>query len=77
MRPRCRRSWRDRLRGADPGGLAGLPPARLLVNNASIFRNDSLADFLAAAMGRAPGGESARARLLTQRFAAALGGENG
>jgi len=58
-------------------GLAGLPPARLLVNNASLFRNDSQADFAArqwdihqAVNLRAPA-------LLTQAFAAQVGAAGG
>jgi len=59
------------------GALKGMPPARLLVNNASLFRNDSIGDFgvdqwdLQQAVNlRAPA-------LLTQRFAAALGETSG
>lgn len=58
-------------------GLAGLPPPRLLVNNASLFRYDSIHDFTVeqwdvqhAANLRAPA-------LLTRRFAAALAGATG
>jgi NAD(P)-dependent dehydrogenase (short-subunit alcohol dehydrogenase family) len=59
------------------GGLAGLPPARLLVNNASIFRNDSLADFSLPQWEEHQAVNLRAPALLTQRFAAALGGENG
>lgn len=58
-------------------GLAGLPPPRLLVNNASLFRYDSIHDFTVeqwdvqqAANLRAPA-------LLIRRFAAALAGATG
>lgn len=59
------------------GGLSGLPPARLLVNNASQFRNDSLADFTIEQWNEHQAVNLRAPALLTQAFAAALAGENG
>lgn len=58
-------------------GLDGLPPPRLLVNNASQFRNDSLADFSVGQWDEHQAVNLRAPALLTQRFAATLGGANG
>lgn len=58
-------------------GLDGLPPPRLLVNNASLFRNDSLADFSMQQWDEHQAVNLRAPALLTQRFAAALTGANG
>jgi NAD(P)-dependent dehydrogenase (short-subunit alcohol dehydrogenase family) len=58
-------------------GLGNLPPPRLLVNNASLFRNDSLGDFSAAQWDEHQAVNLRAPALLTQQFAAALGGANG
>lgn len=58
-------------------GLSGLPPPRLLVNNASQFRNDSLADFSPTLWDEHQAVNLRAPALLTQAFAAALGGANG
>jgi len=58
-------------------GLGGLPPPRLLVNNASQFRGDSLADFAADQWDRHQAVNLRAPALLTQAFAAALSGGNG
>jgi NAD(P)-dependent dehydrogenase (short-subunit alcohol dehydrogenase family) len=54
-------------------GLSGLPPPRLLVNNASQFRDDSLADFSPDQWDRHQAVNLRAPALLTQAFAAALG----
>jgi NAD(P)-dependent dehydrogenase (short-subunit alcohol dehydrogenase family) len=59
------------------GGLSGLPPPRLLVNNASQFRNDSLSGFSAAEWDEHQAVNLRAPALLTQAFAAALGGASG
>jgi NAD(P)-dependent dehydrogenase (short-subunit alcohol dehydrogenase family) len=58
-------------------GLEGLPPPRLLVNNASLFRNDSLADFPVQQWDEQQAVNLRAPALLTQRFAASLGGASG
>ena len=58
-------------------GLAGLPPVRLLVNNASQFRNDSHGDFTAALWDEHQAVNLRAPALLTQAFAAALGDGSG
>jgi NAD(P)-dependent dehydrogenase (short-subunit alcohol dehydrogenase family) len=58
-------------------GLAGLPPVRLLVNNASQFRNDSHGDFSAALWDEHQAVNLRAPALLTQAFAAALGDASG
>jgi NAD(P)-dependent dehydrogenase (short-subunit alcohol dehydrogenase family) len=59
------------------GGSSGLPPPRLLVNNASQFREDSLGGFSAAEWDEHQAVNLRAPALLTQAFAAALGGANG
>jgi NAD(P)-dependent dehydrogenase (short-subunit alcohol dehydrogenase family) len=56
------------------GGLAGLPPVRLLVNSASQFRNDSAVDFTAGQWDMHQAVNLRAPALLTQAFAAAVGG---
>lgn len=51
----------------------GLPPVRLLVNNASLFDHDSAADFDAAAWDRHMAVNARAPALLAQAFAAAAG----
>jgi NAD(P)-dependent dehydrogenase (short-subunit alcohol dehydrogenase family) len=58
-------------------GLAVLPPPRLLVNSASQFRNDSLADFAVAQWDEHQAVNLRAPALLTQKFARALGDANG
>jgi NAD(P)-dependent dehydrogenase (short-subunit alcohol dehydrogenase family) len=58
-------------------GLESLPPPRLLVNNASLFRNDSLADFPVQQWDEQQAVNLRAPALLTQRFAASLGGASG
>jgi NAD(P)-dependent dehydrogenase (short-subunit alcohol dehydrogenase family) len=57
-------------------GLGSLPPPRLLVNNASLFRNDCLGDFSIAQWDEHQAVNLRAPALLTQQFAAALGGAN-
>jgi len=57
--------------------LEGLPPPRLLVNNASLFRNDSLADFSVAQWDVHQAVNLRAPALLSQQFADALGEANG
>jgi NAD(P)-dependent dehydrogenase (short-subunit alcohol dehydrogenase family) len=59
------------------GGLSGLPPPRLLVNNASQFRNDSLGGFSAGEWDEHQAVNLRAPALLTQAFAAALGDADG
>lgn len=58
-------------------GLDGLPPARLLVNSASLFLEDSQDDFAAAQWDRLQAVNLRAPALLTQAFAARLGGADG
>jgi NAD(P)-dependent dehydrogenase (short-subunit alcohol dehydrogenase family) len=58
-------------------GLESLPPPRLLVNNASLFRNDSLADFPVQQWDEQQAVNLRAPALLTQRFAGSLGGASG
>jgi NAD(P)-dependent dehydrogenase (short-subunit alcohol dehydrogenase family) len=58
-------------------GLGSLPPPRLLVNNASQFRNDSLADFSVRQWDEHQAVNLRAPALLTQEFAGALAGANG
>ena len=58
-------------------GLAGLPPARLLVNNASLFTCDDQAGFTAAQWDRHQAVNLRAPALLTQAFAARLGDVTG
>jgi len=57
--------------------LQSLPPARLLVNSASQFRNDSQADFTPGQWDRHQAVNLRAPALLTQAFAAAVGAANG
>ena len=58
-------------------GLEGLPPARLLVNNASLFLEDGQDDFSIEQWDRLQAVNLRAPALLTQAFAAELGGANG
>lgn len=58
-------------------GLDGLPPVRLLVNSASLFLEDSQEDFTAAQWDRLQAVNLRAPALLSQAFAARLGGEDG
>ncbi len=58
-------------------GLDGLPPARLLVNNASLFLSDGQKDFDAAQWDLHQAVNLRAPALLTQAFAARLGGPGG
>lgn len=58
-------------------GLAGLPPARLLVNNASLFVQDDAAGFTAAEWDLHQAVNLRAPALLTQAFAAQLGAASG
>ncbi len=58
-------------------GLDGLPPARLLINNASLFLNDGQGDFGAAQWDLHQAVNLRAPALLSQAFAAALDGANG
>jgi NAD(P)-dependent dehydrogenase (short-subunit alcohol dehydrogenase family) len=55
------------------GALAGLPPARLLVNSASIFAHDDIRDFTAESWAAHLDVNLRAPALLTQAFAAAAG----
>lgn len=57
--------------------LNGLPPARLLVNNASLFLEDAQGDFTADQWDRLQAVNVRAPALLTQAFATRLGGGNG
>ena len=57
--------------------LDGLPPLHLLVNNASIFRNDSGADFTFEQWDRHQAVNLRAPALLTRAFAARVGTDNG
>lgn len=57
--------------------LDGLPPARLLVNNASLFLGDGARDFSAAQWDLQQAVNLRAPALLTQAFAARLAGANG
>lgn len=56
---------------------AGLPPVRLLVNNASVFEYDALADFTAAQWDHVQAVNLRAPALLTQAFARAAAGQGG
>ena len=58
-------------------GIGSLPPPRLLVNNASLFRNDSLADFSVPQWDEHQAVNLRAPALLTRQFAAELGDANG
>lgn len=58
-------------------GLDGLPPARLLVNNASLFLHDSQEDFDSAQWDVQQAVNVRAPALLTKAFAARLAGANG
>lgn len=58
-------------------GLDGLPPPRLLVNNASLFLNDKAADFTVRQWDLQQAVNLRAPALLTQAFAASLAGANG
>ena len=57
--------------------LHGLPPVHLLINNASIFRNDSSSGFTAEQWDRHHAVNLRAPALLTQAFAARVGPGNG
>ena len=63
--------------GAIFGAAAGLPPVRLLVNNASQFEYDSADDFPVERWDRHQAVNLRAPALLSQAFAAAAGGEGG
>ena len=58
-------------------GLGGLPPVRLLVNNASLFLEDSQDDFTVEQWDRLQAVNLRAPAMLSQAFAAGLGGANG
>jgi NAD(P)-dependent dehydrogenase (short-subunit alcohol dehydrogenase family) len=59
------------------GAAAGMPPVRLLVNNASIFRHDSAEDFSAEAWDEHQAVNLRAPALLSQAFARATGERGG